>query len=80
MTHLRPTTVVISTIAVGVIAVSSGVAAQTAFAATDYPSWADVQAAKADEARRSERTMRASRASGGMSAEVVDAWSASSWV
>ena len=32
MTHLRPTTVVISTIAVGVIAVSGGVAAQTAFA------------------------------------------------
>ncbi|MDQ0743968.1 cell wall-associated NlpC family hydrolase [Clavibacter sp. B3I6] len=50
MSHLRPTTVVISTIAVGVIAVSSGVAAQTAFAATDYPSWADVQAAKANEA------------------------------
>ncbi|KZC95571.1 MULTISPECIES: C40 family peptidase [Clavibacter] len=50
MNHLRPTTVVISTIAVGVIAVSSGVAAQTAFAATDYPSWADVQAAKANEA------------------------------
>lgn len=50
MTHLRPTTVVISTIAVGVIAVSSGVAAQTAFAATDYPSWADVQAAKANQA------------------------------
>jgi hypothetical protein len=51
MNHLRPTTVVISTIAVGVIAVSSGVAAQTAFAATDYPSWADVQAAKADQAQ-----------------------------
>ena len=51
MTHLRPTTVVISTLAVGAIAVSSGVAAQTAFAATDYPSWADVQAAKADEAQ-----------------------------
>ncbi|RIJ13506.1 C40 family peptidase [Clavibacter nebraskensis] len=50
MNHLRPTTVVISTIAVGVIAVSSGVAAQTAFAATDYPSWADVQAAKANQA------------------------------
>jgi peptidoglycan DL-endopeptidase CwlO len=50
LSSVRTSTVAVSTVTVGALAVTGGILAPAAFGAPDYPSWDDVQQAKNSEA------------------------------